>query len=132
MQDLYTRNLPGALLAIQQAQLAIQAGNQAEALKYLGQAKASLLAAQLTLASHVQPTYINASCPMMGSRIDPEKVTPDLTRQFNGQSVGFCCAGCPQAWDKLSPAEKEAKLKKVLSVTQQDAPAAPKTTSGAS
>jgi hypothetical protein len=33
-----------------------------------------------------------------------------LTRDFNGQKVGFCCDGCPPAWDKLTDEQKTAKL----------------------
>lgn len=55
-------------------------------------------------------TYANTVCPMMGSVIKPEKVTPKLVREFQGQKVAFCCAQCPPAWDKLSDAEKLTKL----------------------
>ena len=54
--------------------------------------------------------FVNATCPMMGSPIDPEKVAPELVRMHKGRKVGFCCGGCPAAWDKLSEAQKEAKL----------------------
>lgn len=61
-----------------------------------------------------QPTarvqFVNTRCPMMGSKIDPDKVTADLTREFKGQKVAFCCAGCPVQWDKLSAEEKATKL----------------------
>ena len=57
------------------------------------------------------PVFVNARCPIMGTLIDPAKTTPDLIRMFRGQKVAFCCGSCPAAWDKLSPAEKDAKLK---------------------
>ena len=53
----------------------------------------------------------NVRCPMMGTSLDPDKVPAELTRLHRGQKVGFCCAGCPAAWDKLSEEEKDAKLK---------------------
>lgn len=53
---------------------------------------------------------VNVTCPIMGSRIDPANVPAVLTRTFKGQKIGFCCAGCPTAWDKLSDEEKVAKL----------------------
>ena len=57
------------------------------------------------------PVFANAHCPIMtGSAIDPAKVTADLTRTHKGKKVAFCCAGCPAAWDKLTDAEKDAKL----------------------
>ncbi len=58
---------------------------------------------------------VNARCPIMGSAIKPESVTANLTRDYNGQKIGFCCAGCPSAWDKLTDAEKQAKLSAVKS-----------------
>ncbi len=54
--------------------------------------------------------FANAKCPIMGSVINPEKITDDLVRDFNGEKVALCCAGCPEKWDNLSDAEKTAKL----------------------
>ncbi len=53
---------------------------------------------------------VNGTCPMMGNPIDPAKVPVSLTRDFGGQKIGFCCAGCPDSWDKLTDEEKTAKL----------------------
>ncbi len=55
---------------------------------------------------------INVRCPMMGTTLKLEKVTEKLTREFKDQKIGFCCGGCPTAWDGLSDEQKEAKLKK--------------------
>ena len=52
----------------------------------------------------------NAKCPIMGTKLDKDNVPVDLTREFKGQTVGFCCPNCPPAWDKLSDDEKQAKL----------------------
>lgn len=57
---------------------------------------------------------VNVVCPIMGTQIDPAKVPDSLTREYKGQKVGFCCGACPAAWDKLSDAEKDAKLKACL------------------
>jgi hypothetical protein len=46
----------------------------------------------------------------MGSKIDPANVPANLTRVYKDQTVGFCCSMCPPQWDKLSDAEKDAKL----------------------
>ena len=54
--------------------------------------------------------FLNSRCPIMGGELDPTKVTPELIRPYKGGKVAFCCAGCPAAWDKLSDAEKQAKL----------------------
>ena len=53
-------------------------------------------------------SFVNARCPIMGG-----KPTEALTRDYNGQKVGFCCAMCPGQWDKLSDADKAARLAKV-------------------
>ncbi len=60
------------------------------------------------------PKVVNTICPIEGGAVDPNTVPDSLTREFKGQKVGFCCAGCPAVWDKLSDAEKEAKLKAVM------------------
>lgn len=57
-------------------------------------------------------TFANVTCPIMGSPIDPKNVAPGLMRLHKGKKVAFCCGGCPTAWDKLSEAQKEAKLQK--------------------
>ena len=56
------------------------------------------------------PKVVNAKCPIMGKPIDPATVPANLIKEFEGQQIGFCCAACPAAWDKLSDAEKTAKL----------------------
>ena len=64
-------------------------------------------------ASQPAAKFVNTRCPMMNAPIKPEKVTEALTREYNGQKVAFCCSMCTGAWDKLSDAEKDAKLKAV-------------------
>jgi len=54
--------------------------------------------------------FANVTCPIMGSPIDPKNVVPELVRLHKGKKVAFCCGGCPVAWDKLSEAQKDAKL----------------------
>jgi len=57
---------------------------------------------------------VNDHCPIMGTKIDPAKVPANLTREFKGQKVGFCCAPCIDAWDKLTDAQKDEKLQKAM------------------
>ncbi len=57
--------------------------------------------------------YVNAICPMMGTTIDPTKVTESLTRVYEGKKVAFCCGECTGPWDKLTDDEKAAKLKEI-------------------
>ncbi len=57
-------------------------------------------------------TVVNKVCPIMGSEVKPEELTPELTRDFNGKKVGFCCPPCLEEWDEMTDAEKTAKLEK--------------------
>ena len=56
--------------------------------------------------------FVNQHCPITGEAIDPSSVPASLIREYKGQKVAFCCATCPPAWDKLTDAEKDAKLAK--------------------
>ncbi len=49
---------------------------------------------------------VNSRCPMKDYPIS--RAIP--MRQFDGKIVGFCCAGCPHDWDKLTDAQKKARL----------------------
>jgi|GEM_PF-1394961 len=60
------------------------------------------------------PKIVNSCCPIEGTKLDADKVSAEMTCEFKGQKVGFCCSGCPAAWDKLSDEEKEAKLKEAI------------------
>jgi len=57
---------------------------------------------------------VNARCPIMGSKLDREKVPASLTRTYKGQKVGFCCGGCPKKWDALTDEQRDAKLKAAM------------------
>ena len=57
---------------------------------------------------------VNSICPMMGSLMDPTNVAVTLTRDFQGQKVGFCCGQCVPAWDKLADDKKAEKLQALL------------------
>ena len=57
---------------------------------------------------------VNTRCPIMGNKVNVERIPANLTREFKGKKVGFCCGGCPAAWDKLPDAVKTTKLKAAL------------------
>lgn len=61
-----------------------------------------------------EPKVVNTVCPIMGNKVDPYTVPDNLTREFEGKRVGFCCAACPPAWDKLSDEAKRQKLAEVM------------------
>ncbi len=80
----------------------------AVALAFIGCEKESPKSKAPQQQSAVTGEFLNSLCPIMGSKIDPAKVPPDLVRRFKGKKVAFCCAGCPVAWDKLSHEERRA------------------------
>ena len=107
-------DLKAAIAAVDAAAKAVESGDKAAATMYLARAKtllASFEAAMDKAAGTPTGGFANTKCPIMGSPIDPAKVTPDLVRVYNGKKIGFCCAGCPARWDKLTDAEKEVKLR---------------------
>ena len=65
------------------------------------------------VSQYITPKFVNNKCPIMGTTIEPANVTEDLIREYKGQKVAFCCKMSPAEWDKLSDAEKEAKLSQV-------------------
>ena len=54
--------------------------------------------------------FLNRRCPIKGTALDLERVPEDLTRSYRGRKIAFCCPGCPEQWDNLTDAEKQAKL----------------------
>lgn len=92
----------------------VQAGNKDTALAKLAEPGDLIKAAGEAMKQHSKGKIVNAKCPKIGNPIDPAKDTDKLTRYYKGKKVGFCCAGCPTAWDKLTDVEKETKLSKVL------------------
>jgi hypothetical protein len=57
---------------------------------------------------------VNARCPILGNKLDRADVPDSLVRMFEGKKVGFCCAGCPEQWDKLSDTDKAKKLEAAM------------------
>lgn len=55
---------------------------------------------------------VNAKCPITGGALSPDGVVENLTRDHKGRKIGFCCDGCPEEWDKLTDADKDAELAK--------------------
>lgn len=53
---------------------------------------------------------INTHCPIMGSEVDPE-----MTVDYEGKKVAFCCPPCLDEWAEMSAEEKKAALEKAAS-----------------
>jgi hypothetical protein len=111
LDDIHAKQLPAVQEAIRKAIEQIEAGHTQVALAELRKAQSSLAVAQQALGQHIKRTFVNSRCPILGNPIDLTNVPANLIREYHGQKVAFCCAGCPAAWDKLSDAEKAAKLK---------------------
>jgi hypothetical protein len=116
-------HLSDALKAVDAAAKAVDSGQKKLALAELDKARKLLVAAhKIVPAPKPALQYANARCPIMGTAINPAKVTAKLTRVHNGMKVAFCCGGCPAAWDKLTDAEKDAKLTEAMPITNARCP----------
>ena len=119
LEKIHTENLPIVILSIDKAAKAVESGDKKTALAELHKARKMLIAIYEAIGTQVKPQFVNNRCPMMGSPINPEKVASNLIRDYKGQKVAFCCAGCPSMWDKLPNALKQAKLAKVKPTLQK-------------
>lgn len=112
LEQLYAKHLPMINQALASARKAVSMGHKEHALRELKKIEGMMAIVNKTLSQHVKPEFANTVCPIMGSKFDASKLPASLIREFNGQKVGFCCAGCPAQWDKLSKAQKQSKLTK--------------------
>jgi hypothetical protein len=109
--------LDGVLTGLKAAQEALKEGETDEASKKLAAAIEHLEMCQKWMKKHSATAAgkpVNTACPIMDGKVDPDNTPAKLTRTFQGKTIGFCCAGCPPKWDKLSDEEKAEKLKKVM------------------
>ena len=51
---------------------------------------------------------VNDACPISGNPVDPHATTVAM----GAYEVGFCCDACPNAWDKMSSADRQAFIDK--------------------
>jgi hypothetical protein len=120
LDTIHAKQLPAIEAAVQKAIQQLEAGHTQAALAELRHAQSALIVTRQALGKHIKPKFANAVCPIMGSPINPEKVTANLVREYQGEKVAFCCAGCPAAWDQLGDAEKATKLKQAVAKTQHN------------
>ncbi len=112
LEKIHSGHLPMVSQSINKAIKAIEAGNKETALAELHKAKKMIAGINEAIGKHIKPKFVNSKCPIWGAPIEPDKVTKDLVREYKGQKVAFCCKECPPEWDKLTDAEKDAKLAK--------------------
>lgn len=91
--------------ALDDLEKAINAGDKDASLAKLKVVRGLALKANMAASG-----FANTTCPIMGGSFDPAHMSADNLREWKGQKIGFCCSGCPEAWDKLTDAEKQAKL----------------------
>ncbi len=113
LEKVHSGHLPMVSASIDKALRAVESGDKRTALSELNKAKKMIVEIHLAIGKLVKPKFANVRCPLMGSPINPDKVTKNLIRDYKGEKIAFCCAGCPAAWDKFSDTVKAAKLAKV-------------------
>jgi len=106
MREMHMQRMGKMLEAIDKATKAVETGHKSMALAELKKARQLVVACRQAMSQRI----VNALCPIMGTKLELDKVTAKLTRMYEGRKVGFCGDGCPAAWDKLSAAEKAKKL----------------------
>lgn len=110
-EEIYSKEFPMAIVSIGEAVKAIQSGDRRTELAELSKAVEKLMTVYDALGRNIKPQFANSlRCPIMGSAIGIDAVDNNLTREYGGRKVAFCCAGCPSAWDKLSDLQKQSKL----------------------
>lgn len=113
LEKIHSGHLPMVMLSVDKATKAVELGDKKTALAELHKAQKMLVTIYGALGKQVKPQFANNRCPIMGSPINPNGVSKNLIRDYKGQKVAFCCAGCPSEWDKLTDAQKQVKLAKV-------------------
>ena len=112
LEKIHSKYVPMVSKAIEKAIEAIEAGNSKGALAELHKVKKMIAGINEAIGKQIKPKFVNSKCPIWGTPIEPDKVTKDLIRDYKDQKVAFCCKECPPVWDKLTDAEKDAKLAK--------------------
>jgi len=116
--QIHSKHIPVVMKTINEAKKASASGDKSAVMAELNKAQNILLAIHAALGKHV-PQFANATCPIMGTPIDPAKVKNDLAREHEGRKVAFCCGGCPEKWDQLADTQKSAKLAKAKPASQK-------------
>jgi len=110
-EELYSREFPMAIMSLGEAIKAMKSGDRQTEVAELTKATERLLAVYKALSAGARPQFANSLiCPIMGSSIDMNTFDANLTRDYKGRKVAFCCAGCPSEWDKLDDSQKQTKM----------------------
>jgi hypothetical protein len=110
LEKIYSGHFPVVAKSMYKVVKAVESGDKETALAELDKVRKMLTAIHEAIGKHLKPKIVNTRCPIMGSPVKVDKVAKNLIRDYKGQQIAFCCAGCPSAWDKLSDDEKTVKL----------------------
>ncbi len=111
-----TEHLINAMALLDETSKAMDADDMAAAKTSLDKAKTLLMTIQQSTSRCMrQMPCANKRCPITGKTIDVMNEPENLTCMYKGMKIGFCCPACPPVWDRLTDAEKDAKLQKVMS-----------------
>jgi len=127
MRQAEMKHLNDAMESLDMASKAMDSGDTKTAKAELEKAKMNLAALKQSIERPMKMRMANTRCPMTGMTIDPMKVPESQTRMCKGMKIGFCSSDCLVAWDKLSDAEKDAKLKEVMPAVNVSCPISGKT-----
>ncbi len=109
------KDVSEARAAIQSAMEAIDKGDMKAAKGEMEKADKLLTTVHKSMEENVEKMpCVNTKCPISGKAIEMMDRPKDCTRMYKGMKVGFCCPNCPPEWDKLTDAEKDAKLKEAM------------------
>jgi ribosomal protein S20 len=108
-------DVSAAKAAIKAAIAAIDKGDTAMAKMEMEKADKLLSNVHKCMKENMQQMpCCNSKCPIDGNPINMKSCPKDCTCMYKGMKVGFCCKGCPAKWEKLTDAEKDAKLKDAM------------------
>ncbi len=115
MREMHDKFLEQIFTHVESADTALAGNDVTKAKQELADAK-GLIAQWRQMGHHATSMAAgkvsNAKCPIMLLPVG-ENTPPELTRQFKGLTIGFCCNSCLTQWDKMSDADRLSKLKAV-------------------
>ncbi len=107
--------LQNTAISLDKAGQALQSGDAAVARKEVSDSLAAIRATQKSIDQIVtKMPPANVCCPLSGKPIDIDRVPPERTRMHKGVKVGFGKNAEMEQWDRLTEAEKEEKIQKVV------------------
>jgi len=115
MSQLNKETLQTTAVSLDKASQALQSGDTAVVRKEVSDSLAAIRATQKTIDQIIaKMPPANVCCPLSGKPIDIASVPPERTRMHKGVKVGFGKKAEMEQWDRLTDAQKEEKIQKVV------------------